>query len=146
MAQSRPHDIRLAGPWGVDWVAPEDVPLATLSVGETTFPVDWEAVFGEVYGTARFTRRFNRPTGLDERTRVWLCVPDYHGMLSVELNQRVLAILPEEDLPVRIDITESIRPHNRLVLEVTSGPATETVEKASDERQPVALSIVEETQ
>ena len=141
MPDSTAHEIRLAGPWQVDWVGPEDVPPDTIAVENSTFPVDWEKLFGEVAGTARFTRRFNRPTGLTRETRVWLAIPDYCGMLSVELNQKVLAILPEEDLPVRLDITHALAPHNRLVLEVTSGP--ERCETENHRRLPVHLEIVE---
>ena len=136
----RPHRIRLAGPWQIDWVGPEEVPSTTLATASGSFPANWRTLFGEVYGTARFSRRFGRPTGLDEGTRVWLSIPNYSGMLSVELNERVLAILPEDELPVRFDITDSLRSSNRLILEVTAGPEIPT---GAGRREPVQLEIVE---
>lgn len=137
---SEVHTIRLAGPWQVDWVGPEDVPPATLAVDHGTFPIDWPAIFGDVCGTARFQRKFNRPTGLSEGTRVWLSVPDYCGMLTVELNGRVLAILPENELPVQLDVTGSLQLHNRLVLEVTADGASCSQRHLAE---PVKLEIHE---
>lgn len=136
------HQIRLAGPWSIDWVGPEDVPAETLAVDRGTFPVDWVATFGAVAGTARFTRKFNRPTGLKSHARVWLTVPEYRGMLSIELNGRVLAILPEEELPVRLDVTAALRLHNRLALEVTAAPPS-IPPSVFREGRPVCLHIVE---
>ena len=135
------HEIRLAGPWTIDWVGPEDVPPEVLTVDRGTFPVNWRQTFGSVCGTVRFTRKFNRPSGLEQQTRVWLEVPEYQGMLSIELNGRVLAILPEEELPVQLDVTNTMRLHNRLVLEVTAGNLESTPTEQSF--QPVRLVIVD---
>ena len=137
------HSIRLAGPWSVDWIGPDDVPPRILDVRQGTFPVDWTRTFGEIAGTARFSRKFNTPTGLSDAHRVWLAIPDYCGMLSIELNGRVLAILPEDKLPVRLDITDSLQMHNQLALDVTADPGQ--CDPTPKTLQPVQLVIVEPT-
>ena len=135
------HSIRLAGPWFVDWVGPEDVPSLVLAIDKCQFPMKWSEVFGSSCGTARFTRKFNQPTNLTDHHRVWLSIPEYSGMLSIELNDRVLAILPEDELPVQVDITPTLKLHNRLALEITYCPTEGNDARKTD--GSVELLIVE---
>jgi hypothetical protein len=98
-----PHIIRLRGPWEHEPLLPE--------------------------GTARFTRRFHRPTGLDAVSRVWLAIDDVDWHASVVLNDRSLGqIVSGQSLaqpnthrcPARFEITADLQPQNVLSITVSS--------------------------
>jgi hypothetical protein len=132
-----PHTIRLRGPWEYQPLA-RYVPLASGALGPTNndlppggameLPADWgEALSPEFQGEVRFVRRFNRPTGLDTASRVWLVIEDVDFHASVVLNGRDLggvlasgaqntADLPR--CPVRFDITPDLALQNVLSITV----------------------------
>jgi hypothetical protein len=99
-----PHVIRLRGPW-------ECVPQGMGSPG-----------------AIRFTRRFNRPTGLDADSRVWLAIDDALGHAVVSLNGQSLGEVQPATAetraaavcrPARFDITAAMLPRNVLAIAVT---------------------------
>ena len=102
------HTIRLAGPWTV--VRGDGPPR------KVRMPAAWEAVFASP-GTAKFTRRFNRPPGLDDDARVWLSVAEYRGTIQVRLDG-VLLTEPAADEPVRVRL-EELSPFPRLDITLT---------------------------
>lgn len=126
------HWIRLRGPWEVSWLEPplEESELRELPQGRVHLPVDWQSLFGRRNGTARFTRRFQKPTNLDaeERVLITLCEPGCD--VRLELNEIALAPLdalvgdpassPCEDA-VSFDITSLLAQTNRLQIDVTVG-------------------------
>jgi hypothetical protein len=79
----------------------------------------------------RFTRRFHRPTGLDEGSRVWLVIEDVEGEAEVALNEHVLGRLAgnrqlEENAmctahPTRFEMTQLLLPEN--VISIVIRPA-----------------------
>ena len=104
------HAIRLAGPWEV---VRGDAPPRRVRM-----PAAWEAVFSTP-GTAVFRRRFNRPTGLGEDTRLWLSVREYGGTITVHLDgERIADPAPGE--PVRVEVT-CLAGSPTLEIEVTAG-------------------------
>src|SRR5204863_1246889 len=89
----------------------------------------WEYELLQREGTARFTRRFHRPTGLDAASRVWLAIDDVDWHASVMLNDRSLGqIVSAQSLaqpnthrcPVRFEITADLQPQNVLSITVSS--------------------------
>jgi hypothetical protein len=127
-----PHTIRLRGPWQVQ--------PAGLAAGTAAVPVDWSDLFGAAFrGPARFTRHFQRPTGLDRESRVWLVVEHADIVQRVALNGAELFLvgqasslpdttpniagqatrLPHEG---RLDITSILAPRNELTVDVALPP------------------------
>ena len=93
-----PHVIRLRGPWERE----------------------------ERADAVRFTRRFHAPTGLDERTTVWLAIEDVPLAANVTLNG--LPLGERRSHPARVDVTERLRTNNVLVIEAEAprrGPAAD---------------------
>ncbi|QDT69792.1 hypothetical protein MalM25_27330 [Planctomycetes bacterium MalM25] len=78
----------------------------------------WETAEG------RGTRRFNRPTGLDAGTRVWIAWdgPANDAVLNGEAIDNVFHCGPP-----RFDITERLRPANVLELGTDNGAVLESV-------------------
>ena len=67
---------------------------------------------------AEYTRNFNRPTGLDDSTRVSLRIESWSGTLnSISFNHEALAI---GNSPLLIDITRKLRPHNQLRIRIAN--------------------------
>jgi hypothetical protein len=139
-----PHTIRLRGPWNFQPLA-RVILLADGSErrdesilptgGVIVLPADWGGLLGAgFHGLVRFTRRFARPTGLDDRTRVWLIIEDVDWQARVTLNghtlgqnqlkdspPRPLALSPAPTClpcPVRFDITALLAERNELALEI----------------------------
>lgn len=108
-----PHVIRLRGPWEYEVLANEG------ATGIVQMPCNLaEIVETEFRGTVRFSRRFNRPTGLDEATRVWLVLEDDFEP-QVTLNGQTLVPPATQNVPTRLDITSRLQSHNILVLETS---------------------------
>ena len=87
-------------------------------------------------GLTTYTRSFNRPTGLDEQSRVYLCVASWHGSLkNISLNNQILlASTP----PLKIEITSQLLAHNRLEISLA-----DNAEKAGTLNGEVTLGIVD---
>ena len=91
-----PHVIRLRGPWDLQPLA-RFSSAADAAIIESTDPLppaqrinpltDWGTALGPGFrGRARYSRRFNRPTGLEAHERVWLVVAgvDGHGQCLLD--------------------------------------------------------------
>jgi len=119
---AHPHVIRLRGPWDLQ-------PLAHLSRGADGSPVesvdnlppaqrinpltDWGAALGaEFRGRVRYSRRFNRPTGLDASERVWLIVEGVDGRGQCSLDGQPLFTIEGYALAAAADITAYFRSNN----------------------------------
>jgi beta-galactosidase/beta-glucuronidase len=123
-----PHVIRLRGPWDIQplarFIAGPDGRMAESAAdlppaGRLTMPADWSALFGRDYcGRARHVRRFNRPTGLTEQSRVWLVLDGAQDHAAVTLNGHRLGSVdgPAENVP--FDVTALLLDHNQLVVDV----------------------------
>lgn len=124
-----PHVIRLRGPWELIAVTQQDSAdagsqpqkPATYSHSRVEVPGDWACALGTAFrGTARYTRRFNTPTGLEGQERVWLCCEGVHEIADIRLNDRRLGQIGSGSHQAEYDITDWLRPHNQLVIEVSS--------------------------
>ncbi len=75
------------------------------------------------HGT-RWQRQFNRPTGLGPAQRVWIVVRGIAAPGSAALNGKTLGTLSAQaDTPTAFDVTDLLRPHNRLELELDTPAA-----------------------
>ena len=141
-----PHDrhwIRLRGPWEVCWLE-NGTPQLTVRV---KLPAVWNDLFGERAGTARFVRRFQAPARLDPDERVCVTLLDVSGEVRCSINDT-----PVDPLPVPLgepecwphehclsfDVTDLLRPSNRLALDITVGDAAPD----AGLHQPVLLEII----
>jgi hypothetical protein len=92
-------------------------------------PADWGGALGHDFlGIVQFARTFHRPTGLNDRSRVWLLIDDVDWQATVALNDQPLgevvasgdSAITEHRCPARFDITANLWPVNRLSITVTS--------------------------
>jgi hypothetical protein len=118
------HTIRLRGPWQLEATkrfvvqadgsyraAHDDLPPAA----EAKMPADWSAVLGaNFFGRVRYTRSFNKPTGLDSGERVFLVVEPPRSEACVLLHGQPVGSVRAGDDAGRFDITERLESHNRL--------------------------------
>lgn len=81
-------------------------------------PAAWDDVLPAFRGTVRYTRRFGKPTNIEPRERVWLCLEAAAGRIAVQLNGAPLAT-------PRADVTELLRERNLLLIEVTQLDSTQ---------------------
>lgn len=86
---SQPHVIRLRGPWACE--------------------VSGQGV--------RYSRRFNCPTNLEPRDRVWLTFEGGSHPASVRLNDHPLGQLAAGK-PAQFDVTNQLVSHNVLAVDV----------------------------
>ena len=131
------HAIRLRRPWSKRVVSGD---VADAGDGKRVDVPDEVADVGSA--RVEYERRFNRPTGIDGATRVWLELSGWSGRLrEVRLNDERLDPGPSHDdilnderpeferSPLRVDASEKVAAHNRLVV---------TLERSGD--QPPRLS------
>jgi len=123
------HSIRLCGPWRLEPTGrflSADVGLPRLvaqDLPETQtakMPANWSAVYGPEYcGQVRYTRRFHKPQGLEDREAVWLVVEPARSRAEVWLNGQRLGELSCADSRLRVDVTKLLVDFNELVIVVT---------------------------
>ena len=87
----------------------------------------WDAS-PQAEGTIRFTRHFNRPTGLEAGERVWLVIEGASVPLTVTLNGHPVGQASRLPPPVdaaRYEITPLLKPRNKVEIELQSASATD---------------------
>ncbi len=126
------HRIRLRGPWQYDW-EPELTESSDASVvesvadrsqvctqsGTAKLPANWQSLFGEVSGRARFRRRFHKPTHLETSEQVVLIFEQLGGNANVKLNNKRLGSIPNSEQTAEFDISRLMEPMNQIELELT---------------------------
>jgi beta-galactosidase/beta-glucuronidase len=110
------HRIRLIGPWEYEWLGDAAVNAPS---GQVRMPRDWRELFGDAYGTARFVRRFGRPTNLDENERVRLVFDGIGGAAVVQLNGVELGRVNLANRRAAFDITRRLHARNELAVTLT---------------------------
>lgn len=120
-----PHTIRLRGPWQFSVLSravqqPVDRRDAfDSSRGRVNLPSDWGNTLGADFrGCVRYSRNFNRPTGLDPHERVWCVIEGIDPAGSVTLNGQALGCVAGYAMSASFDITLLIQDHNELTLDV----------------------------
>lgn len=125
------HVIRLHGPWEYEplsrsvWsdvgelsAAAEPLP----SSGRTTLPANGSELPALFRGQVRYTRRFHRPTGLNDGQRVFLAIEAKNAAGAVLLNGASLgAIAPSGGLS-RFDVGDRMTRVNELAIEMETPP------------------------
>lgn len=121
------HRIRLIGPWEFSALANADGSAVRLPTdpGRVKTPVCWRTLFGKWNGTAKCSRRFNRPTNIDDVQRIEITIDDLQGQGRILLNEVVL-VEAAQGGPISIDVKEKLQPFNQLVMEVTPNCAHES--------------------
>jgi len=121
------HTIRLRGPWEylplARFVAAGDGPLTTDTAdlppgGRIQLPGNWTSKLGDFVGRVRFTRFFNRPTGLENGEVVWLVVEPPQTCGAISLNGRDLGTVAGGQPPARFDVSPWLLDRNKLIVEV----------------------------
>lgn len=149
------HWIRLRGPWEVSWVAPIESTPPSIAGGRVQLPAAWHELFGLRQGTARFSRRFQRPTHLDPDERVLVTLCDVRCEVSARLNGSPLATV---DAPIgdpasapcenamSFEVTHLLQSTNLLTLDLTVNDEKDCDAEYSDRSrglwQPVLLEII----
>lgn len=128
------HRIRLRGPWEFTWLDSAAGLTAERRTGTVRLPAAWTEAFGDLLGTVRLSRRFNRPTGLDDAERVWLEV-EVPAEISVSLDGAWLGHVASG--AVRFDVTGRLGTYGRIDLDMRRETATAEVEPIAE----VALVI-----
>ena len=117
-----PHCISLRGPWQYEWASPPADGTASPTAGRTTIPVSWQDLFGSTPGTARFRRRFHRPTNLDPHEQVRIRFENLGGSAVVALNRAQLGTISRAQSAAAFNITDYLKPSNELTVDVTFEP------------------------
>ena len=86
--------------------------------GTVKIPAAWQEFLGEFLGTVEFRRPFNWPNVLDKDERVDLVIDGLDGAGRVQLNGVLLGRMADSVHWDRFDITNLLRPHNELRIEV----------------------------
>lgn len=85
-------------------------------------PCEWRRIFGEAVGTARFRRKFHKPTNLESHEVVKIVMTEVRGAGVVSLNDNRLADFSSSGEAVEIEITPFLNPFNELSIELKFDP------------------------
>ena len=96
VAMPQPHLIRLRGPWDYH-IADDSAPGGS---GRVMLPGDWLANVPASSVRVVFSRRFHRPTGLDQSSQLALCWQDLPGSATILLNGVALEVSGQEIQPL----------------------------------------------
>jgi hypothetical protein len=89
----------------------DDLPPAA----EAKMPADWSSLFGaDFFGRVRYSRSFNKPTGLDSGERVFLVVEPPRSEACILLHGELIGSVRPGEGAGRFDITDRLESHNRL--------------------------------
>jgi hypothetical protein len=121
------HTIRLRGPWELEPLE-RYVPRSFGGYGSQSSgvpprerwqtPADWCETMGHDFlGVVRYSRKFNRPTNL-EQERVWLVVEPPRSCGLVRVNGDTLGYVRFGAPAGRFDITPLLKDHNSVVIDV----------------------------
>lgn len=106
------HIIRLRRPWLKSFE--DETSEARVDVPDTSEPNDTQG------RQVIYRRTFNRPSGLELSSRVYLRVAGWHGALeSARVNETVL---PTGADHLDAEVTALLRPHNQVVITLSSQP------------------------
>ena len=120
------HRIHLKGPWDFVWHASDTASGEMRSrTGTVAMPQDWVSLFGAEPGTARFQRKFHRPTNLEPHERVLLILTEVRGAGSVQLNDQPVGEFRGCGAAIEFELTAILNPFNVLSIEMTFHPANE---------------------
>ena len=146
----QPHRILLRGPWEFEWLSDdvkqsqrhEPIEKNTLPAtsGRVQMPTDWQSLFGNMRGTARFRRHFHRPTNLEPHERVFIVFDGVGGTGHVELNGQRLGNVDLQNPQVDFDVTDCLSQSNSLVVELQCGTGDDELQ-ARGLWGPVAVEI-----
>lgn len=141
------HWIRLRGPWNVTFCNSDS---EAESPRRVRLPASWTDLFGDVSGTARFERRFQRPTNLDAEESVVITVCELNCSVTAMLNNQALSPLreplgdpanvPGKD-PLSFDVTNLLQPTNLLALDLSVSDSVSS-ETSCGLWQPVFLEVI----
>jgi hypothetical protein len=99
------HVIRLHGPWTAELTGP--APTETRRVH---LPREWaELAESARKANVAILRRFHRPTGLDESTRVELAIPRSWPVVEIIINEEPQAAQTDDGDLRRFDLSQVIR-------------------------------------
>jgi hypothetical protein len=90
-------------------------------------PADWQSLFGDTPGAARFCRWFHAPTNLDPDERVRLTWAGIGGEGTIALNGTVLQVLPMASTTATVDITAALQPRNRVEVMLRFDPTANSL-------------------
>ncbi len=136
------HTIRLRGPWNVEPVERfvlqadgtyrpelENLPPAV----KMTMPADWSAAFGaDFLGRVRYSRTFQKPSGLSGGQRVFLVVEGGRSRALVELNRKRLDDGFAWGQAFCCDISEALERSNSLEI-VVEHPVLDAIGVGNDD-------------
>ena len=116
-----PHRIRLAGPWERRILDGQET-AATPILARVRMPLSVAEDLGPDFrGSVEYCRYFNRPTGIDESTRLNLVLEDVRGMaIMVQLNDNVLLEHAENLSQQVLDIRAVLKSRNKLCIGLTT--------------------------
>lgn len=129
------HTIRLRRPWQKQFAQSDlvdriDVPETDATDSELS---DSDSPANAAVMSATYTRRFNRPTGLDDTSQLRLRIDSWRGELqSLIVNDQELAPLP---CPVDAEITHLLSNQNCITIVLNP-----TTTESENEMQPVQLT------
>jgi glycosyl hydrolase family 2 len=107
-----PHRIRLRGPWECEPITtPSPTPLPAAR-RVTVLGNMRDFGLAGFSGQVRVVRKFGYPGRIDEHERVWLTCDGLEGRAAIRLNDQLMA--KEHSGPFAFDVTQLLRPHNRL--------------------------------
>ena len=126
------HRIRLAGPWNAEILDSDSHRLlAGQSLKMRCIDADSDTGTAESFsGTLRAIRKFNCPSGLEEQSKVWLCVDFLEVDTGLWLNDQplVLPSLSDHTTRLEFEVSQLLSSFNTLAIKTACPPTVALVD------------------
>jgi len=88
-------------------------------------PQGWRELFGDIGGTARFERKFHRPSNLESHERVFLVFKGIRGQSRIWLNRSLIGEFVATGDTIELDISSRMHSFNQIDVEINFEPSQE---------------------
>lgn len=111
----KPHRMQLKGPWQFSWLGESGTSRPDLPIsGQVKIPHGWHSMFVGHSGHVQLTRRFGKPTNLDDQESVYLVFYQPVDLQQLQLNQQVLSLPADNPLSQEFEITHLLQMNNSI--------------------------------
>ena len=122
---TQPYRMHLKGPWEFQWLSRVGEcldarrPGVLLDGDRIKMPASWQDAFGAATGRVVFSRRFQKPTNLDDEEQVHVAFDGIGGAALIRLNDQPIGELTDVSETKSFDVTAHLKPTNVLSVEVS---------------------------
>jgi len=106
--------MQLKGPWKYQWIGAANSVSEVNLAGHIKLPDGWDNLFVQHSGQVRLSRRFGKPTNLEQEEAVFLIFEQTTGLVQIFLNEQRLDWTVDNQSTRACNITGLLQENNYI--------------------------------